>query len=438
MKFNHLSSNWKIFYLIWGGQAISLIGTAMSRFALMIWAYQQTKAATTLALLGFFNYGAYVLCSPLAGIVIDRRSRKIIMLLADLGAAVMTAIIFILFTRGELQIWHLFILEAISGACESFQNPAYHASITLLLPREDYSRASGLNGLSDSMAQVIAPALAGVLLPLVGLRAVLLIDLFTFLLAFTTLLPAALPQLNRSGSSAPQKKNWSAQLGVGMEFLGKRPGLIGLLLVFAAINLFAGLTYYSILSPMILARSGQNPSALGWVQSALGLGGVAGGILVSIWGGPKNRARGLLICAVSFLLGDGMFAFGRTLPAWILAGFMSNFFIPLFLAPIQAMWQSKTPPEIQGRVFALKGMIQPATIPLGYLMAGPLADKVFEPGMSVAGALASAFGWITGTGPGAGMGLMFACTALGGTLVCLIGYAVPVVRHLERDLPDVN
>jgi hypothetical protein len=102
------------------------------------------------------------------------------------------------------------------------------------------------------------------------------------------------------------------------------------------------------------------------------------------------------------------------------------------------MWQSKTPPEIQGRVFALKGMIQPATIPLGYLMAGPLADKVFEPGMSVAGALASAFGWITGTGPGAGMGLMFACTALGGTLVCLIGYAVPVVRHLERDLPDVN
>jgi predicted MFS family arabinose efflux permease len=288
------------------------------------------------------------------------------------------------------------------------------------------------------MSQVIAPALAGMLLPLMGIKAVLWIDLITFFVAFTTLLLARLPQLRKAEEAVLTQKNWKEDLGTGLDFIGKRPGLVGLLAVFAAINLFAGLTYYSVLSPMILSRSGQNSTALGWVQSALGFGGVVGGILVSIRGGPKKRTRGLLICAASFLLGDGMFAVGRTLPVWILAGFLSNFFIPLFISPIQALWQSKTPPEIQGRVFALKGMIQPATIPLGYLLAGPLADRFFEPGMRAGGMLAARFGWISGVGPGAGMGLMFACTAICGTLVSLAGYAVPSVRHLERDLPDVN
>ena len=133
-----------------------------------------------------------------------------------------------------------------------------------------------------------------------------------------------------------------------------------------------------------------------------------------------------------------MFCLGRSLPFWMLAGFVSNVFIPFITAPNQAIWQCKVPPEMQGRVFSLRGMMQMVTIPIGYLLAGPLADHVFEPGMRAGGHLVQMFGWLAGTGPGSGMGLMFACTAIGGCLTAIVSYSIPEVRQVERDLPDYN
>jgi DHA3 family macrolide efflux protein-like MFS transporter len=437
MKYKHLTSGWKTFYRIWSGQTVSLVGTAMSRFALMIWAYQQTGTATTLALLGFFNFGAIVLCSSFSGAVVDRMKRKHVMLLADSCAALMSVVILLLFFSDQLQIWHLYLLQTLSGMFEAFQYPAYQASITLLVPRDDFTRAASLNGLAESSARVLAPVLAGLLLPLAGIQSVLLIDLATFLVAFGTLIFSYIPQPEKQGESSPIPTENEVSKKAGWDFIRARPGLVGLVGVFAAINLFAGLTYYSIISPMILARSGNNTLTLSWVEAALGLGGIAGGILLSIWGGPKQRVRGLLLAtSVSFVLGDGTFAFGRTLAAWMTAGFLSTFFIPFITSPNQSIWQAKTPPELQGRVFALRGMLQMATIPLGFLIAGPLADLVFEPAMNAGGSLAGAFAWISGIGPGAGMGLMFAFTAIGGLLTGIIGYAIPAVRNVERDLPD--
>jgi MFS family permease len=409
----------------------------MTRFALMIWAYQQTGAATTVAMLGFFGFGSLVLTSSFSGIVVDRIKRKWVMLLADTCAALTSAAILLLFASGQLQIWHLYIMEVFLGMFDAFQYPAYQASITLLVPKEDFTRASSMTGLSDSSARIIAPVLAGLILPLAGLQTVLLVDLTTFFIAFGTLVFSHIPQPEKptgvdgeAGSKRTSREGW--------DFIRTRPGLVGLIGLFASINMCAGLTYYSILSPMILARSGNSTLALSWVESALGLGGVIGGILLSIWGGPKKRIRGLLVVTtVSFLLCDGTFAFGRSLPIWILAGFFANLSVPFITAPNQAIWQVKTPPELQGRVFAVRGMLQMLTIPLGYLVAGPLADKVFEPAMNVGGWLSSTFGWISGAGPGAGMGLMFAISALGGTLTGLIGFCIPAIRNVESELPDV-
>jgi len=435
MKWKYLSSGWKTFLRVWSGQTVSLIGTAMSRFALMIWAYQQTHAATTLALLGFFNYGTLVICASFSGVVVDCMKRKQVMLLADACVALLSAVILLLFSTNQLQIWHLYLLGAASGMFEAFQYPAYQASITLLVPRDDFTRAASLNGLAESSSRVIAPVLAGLLLPLAGIKPILLIDLATFFAAFGTLVFSTIPQPDRAAGDLSDGKK--ASLRAGWDFIRERPGLVGLIYVFAFINLFAGLTYYSIISPMILARSGNSTLALSWVEAALGLGGIAGGLLLSIWGGPKQRVKVLLlVTAVSFIAGDGTFAFGRSLPIWIIAGFISNMSVPFISAPNQSIWQSKTPPELQGRVFALRGMLQMITIPVGYLAAGPLADRIFEPAMSVGGSLAGIFGWISGVGPGAGMGLMFACTALGGLLTGILGYASPAVRHVERDLPD--
>jgi len=436
MKYKFLSSGWKTFYRIWAGQTVSLIGSAMSRFAFLIWAYQQTGAATTLALLGFFGYGALVLTSSFSGPIIDRFQRKHVMLLADTGAALTSAVILLLYVTGNLQIWHLYVMEVLSGMFDAFQYPAYQASITLLIPKDDFTRASSLTGLSDSSSRIIAPVLAGLILPLAGLQTVLLIDLVTFFFAFGTLVFSSVPQPEKSPTVDSLHKP-SATSRDGWDFIRTRPGLVGLTVLFASINLCAGFTYYSILSPMILARSGNSTLALSWVEAALGLGGVVGGILLSIGGGPKKRVPFLLlVTAVSFILGDGTFAFGRTLPIWIMAGFISNLSVPFISSPNQAVWQAKTPPELQGRVFALRGMLQMVTIPFGYLVAGPVADYIFEPAMNAGGWMSPLFGWISGIGPGAGMGLMFACSALGGCLTGIIGLCVPALRNVERDLPD--
>ncbi len=436
MKFNYLSSGWKTFYRIWSGQTVSLIGSAMSRFAFMIWAYQQTGAATTLALLGFFGYGSLVVTSLFSGAVVDRFKRKHVMLLADTGAAITSAIILLLYVTGQLQIWHLYVMEVLSGMFDAFQYPAYQASITLLVPKEDFTRASSMTGLSDSSSRIIAPVLAGLILPLAGLQTVLLIDLATFLFAFFNLAFSSIPQPeNSSGEMAGSRPEFFSR--AGWDFIRTRPGLVGLVVLFAFINLCAGFTYYSIISPMILARSGNNTLALSWVEASLGAGGIAGGILLSLWGGPKKRVPFLLmVTAVSFILGDGTFAFGRSLPLWMLAGFISNLSVPFISSPNQAVWQAKTPPDLQGRVFALRGMLQMVTIPIGFLVAGPVADHFFEPGMLAGGWMSPLFGWISGIGPGAGMGLMFACSALGGCLTGLIGFCVPALRNVEGDLPD--
>src|SRR5689334_11374706 len=156
------------FSLIWFAQMLSQFGTATTRFSLMIWAYQQTGKATPLALLGFSSYILFILISPVAGVLVDRFDRRLVMIIGDLGAALMTTLLLILFTSGQLQIWHLYIAEALTGAFEAFQMPAYSAAISVLVPKEQYARVSGMRSFSDAAAQVIAPALAAQLLVLFG------------------------------------------------------------------------------------------------------------------------------------------------------------------------------------------------------------------------------------------------------------------------------
>lgn len=433
--FNH--HGWKSFFLIWSGQTVSLIGTGMSRFALMIWAYQQTGAATTTALLGFFNYITMIAAAPLAGLVVDRVKRKYIMLAADSLSACMSAMVLILFYTGGLEIWHLYLMMAVCGLCDTFHYPALQASISLLLPADQFTRASSLNGLADNSSRVLSPVLAGILLPITGIQALLWIDLITFAASLITLLLASVPQPAVIHTATGSIKKSLDDIRVGWRFIFERKGLLGLTFIYSFINLFAGLTYYSIISAMILARTGQNARSLGLVESALGLGGIAGGLILTAWGGPKRKVRAIMFTtAVSFILGDGLFAAGRILPVWMAAGFLSNLSVPFISAPNQAIWQQKTPSHLQGRVFSLRGMLQMMTIPVGYLLAGPLADHVFEPAMQSGGVLAGTFSWLAGVGPGSGMALMFAFTAIGGMLTGVIGYSIAAVRNLEEDLPD--
>jgi MFS family permease len=430
-------NGWQIFNLIWFGQLVSLLGTAMTRFALLIWAYQQTGQATTLALLGFFAFIPYILLSPVAGVVVDRFNRRWVMIWADLGAGLMTVAMLLLYMTGHLQIWHLYLAEALSGAFESFQSPAYAAAVTTLVPKSHYDRANGMRSLADSASQVFAPFLAGILLTVIDIDGVMWIDVVTFLVAVAILLLILIPMPATSSTEGRETASMWHEMSFGFRYIFQRRGLLGLLLIFVGINLFATLTYFSILPALILARTGNNELALATVQSALGIGGVVGGVLVSLWGGPRRRIHGILAGAgISFLLGDFLFAVGRSLPVWSIAAFLAAFFIPFIVTANQTIWQTKVAPEVQGRVFSARGMLQILSMPLGYLLAGPLADHFFEPAMAVNGNLAGTFAWLVGTGPGAGMALMFVCTSILGMVMSLSGYLFPAVRNIEGALPD--
>lgn len=175
------------------------------------------------------------------------------------------------------------------------------------------------------------------------------------------------------------------------------------------------------------------------MQGALGAAGVAGGLLMATWGGPRRKIHGVLLgTALSFLLGDFLFAVGQGVVVWIVAAAASAVFIPILLGSRNAIWQAKVPPAVQGRVFATDSMLRLSLNPAGYLLAGVLADRLLEPAMAAGGALAPIFGPLVGTGPGAGMALMFVGTATLGSLTSLLAYLFPAVRNVERDLPDFD
>lgn len=419
------------FLIIWAGQVVSRVGTSMTRFALLIWAYQQTHNATTVALLGFFSFIPMAAASPFAGVWVDRFDRRKIMLLADLGAGVITAVLFTLHLTDQLYIWHLYLMAGLTGAFESFQSPAYLALTSTLIPEKHYARANGLRSLADSGAQVVAPFLGGLLLTTIGLDGVMRIDLLTFLAAFATLLVVRAPRVI---SQEETTSHYREELRAGFAYLRHNAGLLGILVIFAAIGFFAAITWYATLPAMILARSGHDEMALATVQGVLGIGAVAGSVVISIWGGPKRKIDGVLLgVAVSFLVGDVVMAVGRSLPVWALGAALGAFFVPIISSCHDAIWQAAVPQHLQGRVFAAANMIRQAMMPGGFLLGGVLADGFMEPAMMPGGALANTFGWLVGVGPGAGIALMFIGSAMMGIAISLGAYLIPAVRRVEGD-----
>ncbi len=430
---NH-RSGFRTFLIIWLGQFVSMLGTGMTRFALLIWAYQQTGSATTLALLGFFGWLPFILVSPIAGVWVDRLDRRKVMILADIGSALLSIFALALFLTGQLALWHIYLLEALTSLFDAFQGPAYMAATSALLDKSDYARSNGLRSLANDGTQIGAPILAGILLPLIGIGGVMTIDLLTFFVAMATLLTVTIPLYARVAGEAG-KAFWKKC--AFSRYIFARKGLLGLMLVFAGIEFFATLTYFAVLPTLILKRTGGDETALGIVQATLGGAGLIGGILVSTVGLPRRRIHAVLAgCGISFLFGDLLFATGHSLLWWMVAASVAAIFIPFISSADRTIWQSKVPPSMQGRVFSTSNAVRWGTKPLAFLLAGPLADRLLEPAIQPGGALVPFFGWLVGTGAGAGIALMFVGTAIGGALISFGGYLFPALCNVERDLPD--
>ena len=427
-------TGFRAFLVVWSGQVLSMTGSAMSQFALSIWAYEKTGLATSLAMVEFFFQGAMILATPLAGVWVDRWNRRLTMMLSDLLAVSATIGILLLHRFGYLAIWHLYVAGVINGIGQAFQWPAYSAAITQMVPKEQYARAGGLMSLAESGSIILAPILAGLLIGTLGVDGILLIDIVTFGFAFSALLMITVP------SPVPQEKQQQEsmlrQTTFGFRYIVSRTPLLCLLTIYAVTNFVTSIGF-PLLTPMVLARTGNDVKALAMVLSAAGIGGVLGGLLMGAWGGPRRRIQGILLGnTINFGLMGVMVTLGRN-PVWWAAGFLIGQCLGTMVNGLsQSIWQVKVPVEVQGRVFATRRLISSIIAPLGLAISGPLADRVFEPAMAGGGWLPRVAAPLAGTGAGAGMSLIFFGCCMLATLASLSGFVIPAVRNLETLIPD--
>ncbi|NJR69831.1 MAG: MFS transporter [Synechococcales cyanobacterium CRU_2_2] len=433
----------RTFIKLWLGQLVSTIGSYMTVFALMIWVWQTTESATTLAMVSFFSQLPRIAVMPMAGLIVDRIPRKLLILVGDMVAALCTLAIALLYISDQLQIWHLFSVVAIYGGFGQLQNLAYSTSIALLVEPDDYARAESMVAGVNYSGAIFSPILAGSLYPQIGLEGIFGIDLATFAIALVTLLLSQIPQpLSLSGDpansdqdAAPAVLTFWQDLSFGFRYIWRSPGLLALVICFSLFALPNDLGK-ALYNPMILARSGGDPTVLGHVTTAAGLGGVLGAIIISAWGGFKRRIHGMLLGFMLTGLFKVILGIGASVSVWTAAHFAATLAIPLYYSSSNAIWYSKVPPQLQGRVLAADQMIGltiGATVPL---LAGPLADRVFEPAMQPEGWLSPYLSVWFGSAPGSGMAVLYVLMSLSMVLVGAFGYGVRLLRNVEDVLPD--
>ena len=425
------------FTVVWAGQIISVMASSMTQFALTIWAYEETGSATALGVVNTAFLVPFLLLSPFAGVMVDRYNRKLMMMVSDLAAITATIGLLIINALGDLQIWHLFIASAINGLGNTFQWPAYSAAISTMVPKEKYARANGMMSLIESGPGILAPILAGLLLPFIHLNGILVIDVITFFVAIAALLVVFIPQPQQTVEGQAGKGSIFKEAVFGFRYIFERRGLLGLLIFFICLNLVIGLSG-SLFAPFILSRTGNDSTALGATQSAYAIGAVIGGLLISLWGGFKRRMTSIFIGeALTGLFCLILFGLSRTLPAWIAVSVIMAIFPVFTNGASQAIWQAKVAPDVQGRVFSARRMIAWSMGPITPILAGALADYVTEPAMQSGTWLARIFGGLVGTGPGSGMAVQFVVTGVAYIAIVIAVYQFfPVVRNLEDHLPD--
>jgi len=423
------------FTIVWLGQIVSVLASSMSQFALTIFMYEKTQSATALGLMQVFYFVPFLLVSPIAGVMVDRHNRKLMMMVSDLGSGLATIGILLVLYFNVWQFWHMYVASIIFGLGQAFQWPAYSAAISTMIPKEQLGRANGMMSIIEAGPGVIAPILAGALLPLIKLTGILFFDVATFILAVVTLMFVHIPQPVRTQEGARAKGSMLKEAAYGFKYIFARPSLLGLQLVFFAGNLFAGIAF-TLLAPMILSRTDNNSLMFGSVQSAGAIAGVVGGVLMSVWGGFKHRVHGVLFGWIIGGIGTAIIGFTGGLPIWITGMALTAIVVPLVNGSNQAIWQSKVAPDLQGRVFSARRLIAWITNPISPIVGGTLADFVLEPAARAGTGLPAAFSWLVGTGPGSGMGLLIVFCGLVSALVGFAGYFVPNIYHAETILPD--
>jgi len=427
----------KSFYLIWVGQSISTLGSYLVSFALGIWIYEKTSSVSLLALNMLVFVLPELLLSPWAGVVADRFNRRLVMLAADSGAALSSVFLLAVMAAGPLQVWHVLLATTLNAVCKAFQFPASAAVVPQLVPDDQLGRANGLIEIGEAAAFLFGPALAGVLYVSAGIQlgGIILIDILSFGCALLTLALVPIPDPPPSPEGqASRGKVWD-EVKYGWGYIVSRPGLLGLMLYFALLQFFQEFTY-PLVQPLLLDIA--PPNAMGVSFTIMGLGMLAGMGIMSLWDASKYRVQGMLILGAIEGLAMVLAGSRPGLVVLTLGGFIYFMAWPVVEASNQALWQSSVAQDVQGRAFALRSAVAAALRPIALVAAGPLADQVFRPLLTVDSPLASTdFGRFMGTGEDRGIALFIMLLGACTVAISLGAYLYRPLRRLgEKAVPS--
>lgn len=403
------------FLILWSTQSISQLGSSITTFALTLWLYEKTGSSLSTAALTICSYAPYVLMSIFAGALTDRFNKKKTMLGCDVFAVICTIIVFVLFNTNRLTVWHLYVLNAISGLMNTVQQPASEVAMTLVIPDKYYQKTSGLRSLSRSLTSILNPLISTALYSFTGLNGVITADIGSFIIAFAALLFFIKIPENKSD----RKESVLNLAKEGLVFLKENPLIMTLILFMSGVNLVAS-AFDATLPGYVLPNPKGGSSVLGIVTSCSGIAMIIGSLIVSILPKPKDRVR-VIYLTMLFSLGTENFllAFFREPVLWCIGQIIGWVLVPIMSANLDVILRTTIPMELQGRVYACRNTLQFFTIPIGLFLGGFMVDNVCEPFMSVNGDL-PILEALFGTGKGSGAALMMLVLGIIGSLFCII------------------
>ncbi|RCX18145.1 amino acid adenylation domain-containing protein [Fontibacillus phaseoli] len=421
--------NLNMFFLVVFGQLLSVLGSGLTGIALGVWVFAQTGAVGDFAAISSASLIPGILVLPIAGAIVDRYDRRLVMLFSDIMMAVPIAVMAVLMATGSLEIWHIYVTSAVGSVARSFHRPAFVASIAQIIPKQYLGHANGIVQLASSSSEMIAPLVGVALYTTIGMANIFVLDFLSFIVAIATLAIVRFPNtLFRR-----REETFLKEVLMGWKFIIRRPGMLYMIAFFLIGNILFGLATV-LIQPLVLSF-GSAPD-LAAVTTLGAVGAMTGGLLMSIWGGTKRMATGM----VGFVILEGL--------SMIIAGLRPNviltaagvfgiwFSVTLVNTHWQSLIQTKVGLELQGRVLATNQMIAMSSMPVGYLLAGTLADSVFNTAMNPGGVLVGTLGPIIGTGPGRGIGLLIICVGVLAMAWAIVGFNFKPLRNMEDDLED--
>jgi len=380
MQPTSVARRWQVpFFAIWTGQAFSMIGSRLVQFALVWWLTRETGSGTILATATLVAVLPSIVLGPFAGALVDRWNRRRVMMVADGFVALVSAGLVYLFWSGSLAVWHIYVAMLARSLGEAFHWPAMQASTSLMVPEKHLSRVAGINQTMQGALNIVGPPLGAIAISVLPLHGVMAIDVGTAALAILPLLFVAVPQPRQTASAGAGGRPatvWQ-DLVAGLRYAWGWPGLMVAVSMAMIIN-FVTNPGFALMPLLITEHFGGGAVELGWLESAWGVGMLAGGLLLSVWGGFKRRVYTALSAMVLGGIGTAVVGlapsdgFSLALGGMFLAGAMN----PLINGPLFAILQATVAPEMQGRILTLVMSLAAAMMPLSLAIAGPVADVV--------------------------------------------------------------